>query len=438
MSDKNNTTVTEVDLDIDSLLNGADNVMLPDNGGKDAKNSIFTRKPKVDLEFLDNPSGNEGDDDDDDEAKKKAQAAAAAASADPNADPNADPSKKPAAKPADNIDDIINDATAAADDDDKTSGGRPRTDKNGLVEFTNKLIEKKFIVPFEEDKKIEDYTLKDFEELFEANMAERERKIQEQVPEEFFKSLPPQLQSAAQYVANGGTDLKGFFRSLAAVEEVRDLDPSNESDQREIVRSYLQATNFGDSDEIEEEIDSWADRNELEAKANKFKPKLDALSEQQVQYRLQQQEAQRAKQAQQAKVYMDNIYKALEPGELNGLKLDKKVQNALFAGLVQPNYQSVTGKPTNLLGHLLEKYQYVEPNHSLVAEALWLLSDPDGYKSKVKELTKKEVTTDTVRKLKTEEASRLASHVNDDDDDNKKKSKGKGIPRPSQSFFKRD
>jgi hypothetical protein len=60
------------------------------------------------------------------------------------------------------------------------------------------------------------------------------------------------------------------------------------------------------------------------------------------------------------------------------------VQGLLFSGLVQPNYPSISGKPTNLLGHLLEKYQFVEPRHDLIAEALWLLADPNGYKGKVK------------------------------------------------------
>jgi hypothetical protein len=57
-----------------------------------------------------------------------------------------------------------------------------------------------------------------------------------------------------------------------------------------------------------------------------------------------------------------------------------------------------------LLGHLLEKYQYVEPNHGLIAEALWLLSDPDGYRGKVREQAKVETTEKVVRQLKTEQA----------------------------------
>ena len=77
----------------------------------------------------------------------------------------------------------------------------------------------------------------------------------------------------------------------------------------------------------------------------------------------------------------------------------------LYHGLVQPNYPSVSGKSTNLLGHLLEKYQFVEPNYPLIAEALWLLADPNGYKSKIMEKGAQSAVEKTVRKLMTEQAN---------------------------------
>ena len=107
----------------------------------------------------------------------------------------------------------------------------------------------------------------------------------------------------------------------------------------------------------------------------------------------------------------------------------------LFTGLVRPDFPSVNGRQTNLLGHLLEKYQFVEPNHALVAEALWLLADPNGYKEKVREISKKEVVSDTVRKLKSEEGRKLASHI--DEEPESRQPQRRGIPRPSNGFFKR-
>ena len=69
--------------------------------------------------------------------------------------------------------------------------------------------------------------------------------------------------------------------------------------------------------------------------------------------------------------------------ERKGLSISQVKDEVLYTGLVQPSYPSMSGKPTNLLGHLLEKYQYVEPRHDLIAEALWLLADPKGYRSKI-------------------------------------------------------
>lgn len=400
------TTVSEVDLNLDEILGtpGAENIMLPST--EEAKPNLFSSKP-VDTSFLDKPE-------------------------------EKDDSKPSTAEASKQLDELVNDDVEQDEDEPKTSG-RPRVDKNGVVELTSKLIEKGLIMPFDEDKPIEKYTLQDFEELIEANFQERERKIKEQTPGEFFDSLPEELQYAAKYVADGGNDLKGLFRTLAAVEEIKSLDPTDEMDQENIVRSYLHATRFGSSEDIEEEIDSWKDRGELEAKANKFKPKLDAMQEQMMAQQLAQQEQMRKQQDAQARQYMANIYDTLEPGELNGVKLDKKTQAMLYAGLVQPSYPSISGRNTNLLGHLLEKYQYVEPDHGLIAEVLWLMADPDGYKAKIKDSAKKETTEKHVRMLKTEQANKLASGANNSEDiDNPAKSSKKNtIPRPTQGFFKR-
>ena len=403
---KYTTTVSEVDLNLDEILGtpGAENIMLPST--EEAKPNLFSSKP-VDTSFLDKPE-------------------------------EKDDSKPSTAEASKQLDELVNDDVEQDEDEPKTSG-RPRVDKNGVVELTSKLIEKGLIMPFDEDKPIEKYTLQDFEELIEANFQERERKIKEQTPAEFFDSLPEELQYAAKYVADGGNDLKGLFRTLAAVEEIKSLDPTDEMDQENIVRSYLHATRFGSSEDIEEEIDSWKDRGELEAKANKFKPKLDAMQEQMMAQQLAQQEQMRKQQDAQARQYMANIYDTLEPGELNGVKLDKKTQAMLYAGLVQPAYPSISGRNTNLLGHLLEKYQYVEPDHGLIAEVLWLMADPDGYKAKIKDSAKKETTEKHVRMLKTEQANKLASGANNSEDiDNPAKSSKKNtIPRPTQGFFKR-
>lgn len=408
------TTVETVDMDLNQILNIGDSVMLPTATDEPEKKNIFSRG-KEDLSFLDKPV-----------TKTDEPAAPAAKTDDPSTNPAPVVSKT-------ELDQMLNEDV----DDDATPGTSKSTGrKNGLVELTSKLIEKNLLVPFDDEKPIDKYTLQDFEELIEANFNHKEQELGGRISNQFFESLPPEFQYAAEYVSKGGTDLKGLFRTLAQVEEVRQMDPSDENDAKHISRSYLQATNFGTPDEIEEQITEWEDANQLENKASKFKPKLDAMTERQVQYKLAQQEEMQRQQQAQMKMYMDNIYKTLEPGELNGLKLDRRTQNLLFTGLVQPNYQSASGNQTNLLGHLLEKHQYIEPRHDLVAEALWLLADPEGYKAKVRENTKKEVVADTVRKLKSEQSNKISSHTDDQVDDNKSRG-GFKIPRNTGGFFKR-
>ena len=373
------TTVEQVDIDLDNILGtpGADSIMLPE----DKKPSLFS-KGNVDTTFLDKPDNSDESD----------------------------------SKPESSFEDVLKDvdpqdASLESDQDDepKKTSGRAKIAKDGTVELVKKLIDAGKIVPFDDDKPIDEYSLNDFEELLEANFQERENKIRESTPAEFFQSLPEELQVAAKYVSDGGQDLKGLFKVLAHVEETFELDPAEPTHQERIVREYLTATNFGTPEEIEEEIDSWRDRDELEAKANKFKPKLDAMQAKVVQQKLAQQEQMRQRQAQQAQMYMQNVYDTLKPGELNGIKLDRKTQELLYSGLIQPQYPSVSGRPTNLLGHLLEKYQYVEPNHGLIAEALWLLADPDSYKTKIREQGQKETVEKTARMLKTEEARKSSS-----------------------------
>lgn len=399
---QDSTTVGSVDVNIDEMFGmpGAENVMLP--AEEEKPKSVFS-KETTDTSFLDKPASKE-------EVAKKEEVEETIAE----------------------LDNLI------TQEEDAGNKGRPKIDKSGLADLAFKMIEEGTLIPFDDDKPLEEYTTKDFRELFEANFQERENAVRENTPKEFFNALPEELQVAAKYVADGGQDLKGLFRTLAQVEEMRQLDPDNEYDQEEIARQYLYATNFGSPEEIEEEINDWKDMDRLKQKANQFKPKLDRMQEEIVARQLAEQELKRQQQEEAARVYTDNVYSTLVNGEIGGIRLDKKVQSMLYSGLVQPNYPSISGKPTNLLGHLLEKYQFVEPRHDLIAEALWLLADPNGYKSKIKEQGGKQATEKVVRQLKTEQSRKITSSVNDDREYDSKTRTSKPQKTISRSgFFKR-
>jgi hypothetical protein len=417
------TSVQQVDLDIDSWLGapGADSIVTPTDVKKEEpKPNIFSQKTQ-DFGFLDDT-----EDDEDDDSKGS-----------DDTEGGVPRGTKPVSKEdtdalLDNLDDDDSDESAS-----KGKGGRPKTEKSGLVEFLKKRIESKEMFAFddydESKQSLEDYLgglgEKDVEELWQANIDNLKQEVAAKTPQEFFESLPEELQYAAKYVADGGQDLKGLFQALAQVEQVRQLDPTNESDQEGIVKSYLQATGFGTEEEIEEELTTWKDLGVLEKKAKQFKPKLDQMQEEFVQSQIAEQENRKIQQEQAADAYMKNVFEALRPAEINGLKLDKKTQAQLYSGLVQPNYPSISGRPTNQLGHLLEKYQFVEPNYPLIAEALWLLSNPEEYRQNLVKQGKNQAVEQTVRQLKTEQSRKNVSTYQEDDENRTRK-----IARPTNIF----
>lgn len=341
--------------------------------------------------------------------------------------------ERSAEKPAEeSVQEVINEADGVKPEETQPTG-RPKVSKDAAIELTRKLIEKGTLVPFDDDKKIEDYTTADFEELYEANLRDKEDRIKAEIPIEFFDSLPQELQYAAKYVADGGKDLRGLFKALSDVEETRVLSEESPEDQETIVREYLTIKNWGTPQDITEEISSWKDLNKLEEKATKFKPLLDKMRSDQLAHRLATQEQNRKQQQEAAQNYQNSIYETLKPGKINDLSLDKKTQGMLFNGLTQSQYTSLSGRPTNLLGHLIEKYQVVEPNHALIAEITWHLEDPEGFKNKVREQGKSAATETIVRKLKTEESRKIASASSEEREDTGQTRK---IPR-STNFFKR-
>jgi hypothetical protein len=415
---QDSTTVEQIDVNIEEMFGqpGAESIMLPadeiEPEVEQKKSNLFSKGEEFDPTFID-------------KTEDKVEETVEATESTPQE------GKALVDEALSELDDMISDA-----EETESKPGRPKLDKSGLAELATKMIEEGTLFGFDDDKDIEEYTTKDFRELFEANFQEREAKIRRDTPKEFFNSLPEELQVAAKYVADGGTDLKGLFRTLAHVEEMIDLDPSNEQHQAEIARQYLHATRFGTAEEIESEIQDWADMDRLEKKANQFKPKLDKMQEQIVTQQLAEQEGLKKQQEAAAKDYMDNVYDTLAQGNLSGLKLDKKLQSQLYSGLVQPSYPSMSGKPTNLLGHLLEKYQFVEPRHDLIAEALWLLSDPSGYKTKIKSMASKETVEKTVRQLKTAQSKKLSSSSTQDNTPSagRKRQTKKTIQRQNNMF----
>ena len=430
MSKKEETTnVAQIDIDLNDVLGtGIDTVMVANEGNtsEEPKKSIFSRNTP-DTTFLDKPVEETG--------TEEKEVTATAEATDETSTEAQEVLDTPKATSKEDVTDALSFETEETQEE-KNKGGRP----TALVSATKKLMEQGLLTPFVNDKgeeeDVSNYTAEDFEELIAANLDNYKQSTSNQVAGQFFESLPQELQYAAKYVMDGGQDIKGMFQALAQSQEVKELDITQQNGQKYAIRSYLTATNYGTPEEIEDEIYSLEDRGELEKKAKQFKPKLDKMQEDLVNQRVAKQEADAKSRAEQSQKYIDTVYSTLEKRELNGLTLDNKTQNMLYAGLVQSNYPSMSGRQTNMLGHLLEKYQWQEPRHDLIAEALWLLADPDGYKNNVAQKTEEAVTKKTLRTLKTEQATKSASSAQEESNTSNRRVK-RGVQRPQRNFFGR-
>lgn len=427
-----NSNVETLDINLDEIFNGTANagdVTLPEEN-KSQTNILSGLNKKADFSFTD--VDEDGVDDlgkkDKEEVKEE--------------EPAKEVIEEPKAKEAENkneesANDILNTLDDETEEDVEKKEKRGRKSINGISDVFSKLIKDDKIVPFDDEKSLEDYSAKDWEELIEANLEEKANQVRRETPKQFFASLPEELQIAARYVADGGTDIKGLFNTLGSVEETKQLSLKSETDQETIIKEYLGATGYGTSDEIAEEIEIWKDLGKLEKQAAKFKPKLDKMQEKIVVKKLEEQDLKKKQQEQASKKYMSSVYETLKEGTLGDIKVDRKTQAMLYNGLVQPSYPSVNGKNTNLLGHLLEKYQFVEPNYTLISEALWLLQDPEGYKAKIMDKGAQKSVEQTVRKLKTAAASNSSASLGiQEKENNKRKPAGKKLPR-TNNIFKR-
>ena len=422
------SNVEQVDVNLDEIFNAApsgDDIISQDSN---KPKSIFSGlTEKADMSFA--------DPDKDDKDDLNAKVDNKENSEEPKAEDDKQVSEeKKVEENVDNILDTLDGATEEESNDEETKTKKGRKPIEGISDVFSKLIKDDKIVPFDDDKDLSEYTAKDWEELIQANLEEKANQVRRETPKQFFQSLPEELQIAAKYVADGGKDLKALFSTLSQVEESKSLDVKKSNDQEQIITQYLSATGYGTQEEIQEEIEIWKDLGKLEQQANKFKPKLDKMQEKVVAQKLEEQELKKKQQEQASKAYMKNVYDTLKDGKLGEIKVDRKTQAMLYNGLVQPNYPSVSGRNTNLLGHLLEKYQFVEPNYALISEALWLLQDPVSYKAKIMDKGAQKSVEKTVRKLKTEQSNAGGASLGVNSAEAEKKSSKRKLTRPTNIF----
>jgi len=244
--------------------------------------------------------------------------------------------------------------------------------KSELVEFLADKIQNSGFQPFndyDEEKfaSVEEYlnTLpkKDLRELLENNYQARETNIKDTYKQEVYNALPGHLKNAVKALITDGIDPREVYGALARVEQTTALDPTKEADQLAIAYNYLQTTQFGTLQEIEEQISEWEEQGKIEQKAKQFKPKLDKLQEDQVQAYAQQADQIRQEREQNAAAYYNAVVDVLKKGEVKGHKLGAKDQQSLYdAMLISMKPSQLNGELQDALMQKIEQVKYIKPD----------------------------------------------------------------------------
>ena len=245
-----------------------------------------------------------------------------------------------------------------------------------------------------EDGKYE--TKKDLQDLLKANKDRWKDEAFTSEKENFVNKLSPGMKVLAQYAeqVQNPQELIPFLTAIDNHQYVAELDVTNENDQEEIIRQSLSLRGFPE-DQIQADIDDIKERGKLEEKAKALQPQLQLYMQQQVVAIQKQKEQEILQQQQRDQLYQQEVKKAIDVPELEGLKLKKEHKELIYAGL--------TGKDQNgelyvysLINNLLAKKDY-----NTLAEIVLLGADKKAYKSYTKTVQQAADAQDTIRKLNT-------------------------------------
>lgn len=245
----------------------------------------------------------------------------------------------------------------------------------------------KFVIP---------KTFDELKELINENKKFEVEENKKKWEQDTVEGLSPQVQSIMEYAKAGGKDVTTLLEAWATVESISQLDPRDIDDAEELVRYDLEAKGLNE-DDIEEQVDLLKSSGKILQKAVNLKPKL----EQQEIQRIAEMEAlqkQRAEQLQQNKVrYQTNMSQAIDK-----TFSDKNISGVIKHSIFEPVYESAFRPGMRVTGFQrgLEELQLDPSKNEHFAEVALLVSDRDKFFEVYGNKIKRDVTADTVKKLK--------------------------------------
>lgn len=264
----------------------------------------------------------------------------------------------------------------------------------------NSLIEEGILAPFEDDAPIK--SKEDLHKLVEANKEHWVSKSKLDAIKELQDSLPEEVKFLVDYAKKGGQDLKSVMKLLSQTQEFREYDVEKKEDQKALVRAYYETQGWSD-DEIEEEVVNLSEGDRLKTQAQKLKPKLDRINQDEIASKKQEQDFLEQQEIKAREFFTDNVMNTLKQEKIGDIKLTREEKNDIYHALVKESYTSISGK-TNRLGAILDKIQYSnKPDYEHLMEITMLASDRDGFKKKIRDQITADVTADQVKKIKIEQ-----------------------------------
>jgi hypothetical protein len=303
---------------------------------------------------------------------------------------------------------------------EKAENVTSKKELNDLKDVISDLVEEGVIYPFDNDKEISEYSLQEIQELIKANI----ENIKEDVIERFTSSLPEPIQMAIEYAIEDKTEeLPQVLRLMADAIEGKNALSSVSDEQK--VKAWLMGKGI-EEEEAESLIRSYKSKGIFEDKLAIAEKELDSMIKSEFQKTIEQKKQIKEQKDKAFKEYVEGVSKTVSE-----MPLDKKVKKDILNGLTNLSYESMTGAKTNELYYLLEKYQFQDKKYDLVAKALWLLKDPEGFENYVRENVKKDVIKSTIvpKLRKAEQTSKTGEDISVEDEIKIRKNKPDSIER---------
>ena len=241
----------------------------------------------------------------------------------------------------------------------------------------------KFIIP------------KTFDEL--KQLIEENKKYEvEESKKKWEGEFSPQVKSIMEYAKAGGKDVTPLLEAWGTVESISQLNPNDINDAEELVRYDLESKGL-DEDDIEEQLEFLKSTNKIYSKAATIKPKLE---EQEIMRIEQMEDLQRQRTAQlqaNRQKYQHNMSTAIDT-----TFSDKTLSNTIKHSIFEPVYESAfrPGMKVTAFQRGLEDLQLDPQKNQHFAEVALLVSDRDKFFEVYGNKIKRDVTADTVKKLK--------------------------------------